>query len=95
MVKTGLAAQFRQRLSLLKMWESSLGKRPESITVEHRLCRIVQHAGVRNRNLFFGSVGHLEWAFGSNGLTALNDLLIRIEEDLPWKIDWYRVYQGK
>jgi hypothetical protein len=90
-LKNALTAELRQRLDELKFWESSLGQPPEGITVEHRLRRIAQYTGVQNKNLFFGTAGYLEGAFNRESLTALNDLLIKIEEDIPWKVNWNRV----
>lgn len=90
-LRNGLVAELQQRLNELKLWETSLGKPPESITVEHRLRRIAQYARVQNKNLFFGTASYLERAFKRESLTALNDLLIKIEEDIPWKVNWYRV----
>ena len=92
--RRGLSAELRRRLEQLKTWESGLGKVPDSLTLEHRLRRVAQYAGVRDRNLFYGYANWLAHEFDMRGRTALNDLLIQIEEDRPWRINWYRVCGG-
>jgi len=92
-LQRGLIAELQRRLDVLKMWESARHNPDvDSVLVEGQLGRIASLAGAQNRNLFHGYAGYLGSHFDHDGLLALRRILVKIEEDRPWHLNWYRVF---
>jgi hypothetical protein len=92
-LQRGLIAELQQRLDMLKMWESARhDSHIDTVLVESQLGRIASLAGAQDRNLFHGYAGYLGSHFDHDGLLALRRILVKIEEDRPWQLNWYRVF---
>src|SRR5262249_46851729 len=94
-VKRGAAEEVRRRLDFLKYREESLQESVTGIDVEYFLQYIADRCGVRDKNLFHGIAGTIDYSFDMEQKKVIYELLNKIEEDIPWRaIDWIRVIRS-
>lgn len=93
--KRGAAKEVRRRLDFLKYREESLQEPVTGIDIEYFLQYIADRCGVRNKNLFHGIAGTIDFSFDMEQKKIIYELLNRIEEDIPWRaIDWIEVVRA-
>jgi hypothetical protein len=90
LIKSRVAAQIQERLSLLKAIEEGLERPVDGHKLELLLRYIAERCRTKNKNLFYGIAGYLEDCFDATQRRFIHELLNQIWEDIPWEgIDWY------
>lgn len=92
-VKIGCVRQLQERLNWLREKEELKGQ-ADGLDLELVFNRIAQKSGVRNKSMFNGYTDVFNNRFEKNQKNLLYEFLNKIEQDIPWKINWYKVFSG-
>lgn len=92
-VKIGYVRQFQERLNWLRKKEELKGQ-ADGLDLALAFNRIARKCGVSNKSMFNGYADVFNNRFEKNQKNLLYELLNKIEQDIPWKINWYKVFSG-
>lgn len=92
-IKKGYVLQIKKRLVFLKTKEESLSEPVYGVDIEHQLQRIAKLCYVKNKRLFHGRANYIDHNFNKKQKKILYKLLNEIEENIPRKINWSKIFQ--
>jgi hypothetical protein len=91
-IKTGYLRQLDDRLRRIQVREARRSESVEGLDLEFLLTDIAALCGIRGKSLYHGVSGSFD-TFTPDQRQLLYQLLIRIEESLPWRgIDWRKIF---
>ena len=92
-LRRGCIEQIESRLEFLKDREVQISGNEdvEGINIEFQLKRLARIAKA-NDKVFHGTANLIDWNFSQQQKTLIFSLLNQIEENRPWRIDFYRAW---
>ncbi len=92
-VKIGIPKQWQSRLDWLRCRDEQLNRNIEGIDIEFGLRRIARMCGVRDKSMFHGSAGYIDYSFDLKQKKLIFEWIDRLEQGIPWQgINWSDIF---